>query len=332
MLCCMALAVMVGLSGCSALDGAAPEPNPCQTSARPGDLEKTSIKVAFPATVDLAAFWLAQDACYFKAEGLDVENLVAENGFVAQTKVISGEADLGLTTLTLLFVAQQSGAANLRLVADGTSASPKSNALITVPQSPVKSVNDLAGKRIAYTSKNAASDILTRSLMADHGVDYSHVQWSQVPMPNMAAALADRQVDAAYVAEPFLTQAAKKVGATPIIDVASGSSVNFPITGWGAKAEWTQQYPHTMAAFQRAMFKATRAAVADRAKIEPLVEKYAKVDADTAKLMTLPGFGSTLDATRIQRVPDRLWQLGVIPSTVDAASMIVKQPTQDPPR
>jgi NitT/TauT family transport system substrate-binding protein len=39
----------------------------------------------------------------------------------------------------------------------------------------------------------------------------------------------------------------------------------------------------------------------------------------------MPAFGSTLDARRIQRVPDLLQQLGVVQTKIDASSMIAPQ-------
>ena len=72
------------------------------------------------------------------------------------------------------------------------------------------------------------------------------------------------------------------------------------------------------------MQKATRDS-SDRSKIEPLMVKYAHVDADTAKLMPLPAYLSTLDARRLQRVPDLLLQMGIITAKIDAAPMIAPQ-------
>lgn len=319
---CIALAALVGLTGCSALGNSdSPPANP-----GPGGLEKTSLKVAIQPSVDAAPYWLAQDGGYFRAEGLDVQTTLGENPSAVRDKLLSGEADLAELTYPTFFVAVQGGA-DLRMVADGTSASPKSNQLITVPTSPVKSVEDLAGKRIAITARNGTSDILTRSIMRDHNVDYSQVKWVLVPLPNMAAALKDNQVDAAYQPEPFLHTAARTAGAIPLIDVAGpGSSTqDFPVIGYDAKREWTEKYPNTMAAFQRAMLKATRAANASRAAWEPLVLKYTKADEADVKLMTPPGFNSTLDERRIKRVPDLMGQLGILPGGMNVAPLIVKQ-------
>ncbi len=317
---CIAFAAVLTLTGCSALGGSGDEP------AKPGagGLEKTSLKVAIQPSVDAAPFWLAQDGGYFKAEGLDVKAVNVESGTVSRDKAVSGEVDVAEITYPTLFVALQKGA-ELRLVADGTSATPKSNELVTVPRSPVKTINDLPGKRIAITAPGAASQILTQSLMTDHGLDFKEVKWVPVPLPNMPAALQQGQVDAAYLPEPYLTQAARTVQATPIIDVSTGSTQDFPILGYSAKTEWTEKNPNAMAAFQRAMLKATRDANASRANWEPLVVEYAKVPDDIAKLMTPPGFKSTADELRLQRVPDLLAQLGIIPRGLKAANFIVKQ-------
>ncbi|MEU4248199.1 ABC transporter substrate-binding protein [Amycolatopsis sp. NPDC026612] len=306
--------VAVLLGGCS-------QP---KSSSAAGDVEKPSIRVAILTTVDLAPLWLAQEGGYFKAEGLDVQTDVGASGQDTLTRMASGQDDIALSTYTLFFLAKSSGAADVKLVTDGTSASPRSNEVVTVPNSPVKTVNDLDGKRIAISSKNAASDVLTRSVMRDHGIDPGRVQWVAMPLPDMSTALAQGRVDAAYQPEPFLTQAAKTAGAYPVIDAASGSTQNFPLTGYGATAKWVQDHPKTLRAFQRAMLNATHAAV-DRARIEPLVVRNARVDRDIASLMVMPAFGSILDARRIQRVPDLLQQLGVVQTRIDASSMIAPQ-------
>jgi NitT/TauT family transport system substrate-binding protein len=318
----LTVAAATALTGCSALGS-----DDSNASSNGGGLEKSKIKVSIMPTTDLAPFWLAQDGGYFKAEGLEVEQVIAKSGQESMTKAISGEVDIALSTYTPFFVAKSTGAADVQLVADGTSVNAKSNAIVTVPNSPVKTVNDLQGKRIAITAKNTASDILTKSVMKDHGVDSSKVNWVPMPLPNMAAALRDNQVDAAYMPEPQLSQAAKLVGATPVIDINTGATQDFPLTGYGSPTKWVQANPKTLAAFQRAMKKATSDVINDRSKAEPLLVKYAKIDEDTAKLLTLPGYGSTLDARRIQRVPDLLLQMGVITSKVEAAPMIAPQVT-----
>ncbi|WP_414941620.1 ABC transporter substrate-binding protein [Amycolatopsis sp. cmx-11-51] len=312
--------MLATLGACGALGG----DDTSKASGGDGALEKPKIKVALLPVVDLAPLRLAQEGGYFKAEGLEVEAVDAPSGQQSMTKMIGGEVDIAFSTYMPFFVAKSKNAADIRLVADSVSASPKSNAVVTVPTSSVKTINDLAGKKIAITDKNTASHLLTVSVMKDHGVDTSKVQWVPMQLPNIAAALSSGQVDAGYLPEPFLTQASKVVGATPIVDIATGATQDFPLAGFGALGSFVDKNPKTLAAFQRALAKAVRDS-ADRSKIEPMIVKYARVDAETASLLTLPTFGSTLDARRLQRVPDLLLQTGVLTAKLDAAPMLAPQ-------
>ena len=316
----LALAAAMAASGCGALGA---EVSNSSSSGR--DLEKHTLKVSILPTTDLGPFWLAQEGGYFQAEGLTVESVIANSGQASLTKAISGEADIAFSTYPPFFIARSSGSADMQLVADATSVNPKSNAIVTVPNSPVKTIYDLAGKKIAITAKNTASDLLTRSVMQDHNVDFGKVKWVLVALPNIAAALQQGQADAAYLPEPYITQAAQTVGATPVIDTNTGATQDFPLTGYGATRKWVRENPKSLAAFQRALQKATHETLIDRAKVEPLLVRFAKIDEDTAKLLTLPGYGSVLDARRLQRVPDLLLQLGAIPSPIDVNSMIGPQ-------
>ncbi|WP_290056372.1 ABC transporter substrate-binding protein [Amycolatopsis solani] len=313
-------AVLAVATGCGALGSEV-----SNSSSSGSGLEKHTLKVSILPTTDLGPFWLAQDGGFFQAEGLTVESVIAASGQASLTKAISGEADIAFSTYPPFFIARSSGSADMQLVADATSVNPKSNAIVTVPNSPVKNIFDLAGRKIAITAKNTAADLLTRSVMQDHNVDFGKVKWVLVALPNVAAALQQGQADAAYLPEPYITQAAKTVGAIPVIDINSGATQDFPLTGYGATRKWVRENPKTLAAFQRAMQKATHETLNDRAKVEPLLVRFAKIDEDTAKLLTLPGYGSILDARRLQRVPDLLLQLGAIPSPIDVNSMIGPQ-------
>ncbi|WP_328617851.1 ABC transporter substrate-binding protein [Amycolatopsis sp. NBC_00355] len=317
----LVVAAATALTGCSALGSDSSN----TSSSGGGGLEKTKIKVAILPTIDTAPLWLAQDGGYFKAEGLEVEAVTAASGQASMTKAISGEADIAISSYMPFFVAKSTGAADLQFVSDATSISPKSFAIVTVPNSPVKTINDLAGKRIAMTAKNTASDLLAKSLMKDHGVPIDKVNWTQIPFPNVAAALAAGQVDAALLPEPFLSQAAKTAGAIPVVDVNTGATQDFPLSGYASTKKWVQANPKTLAAFQRALAKATSDTAADRSKIEPILVKYAKIDEGTAKLLNLPAFTAKLDPRRLQRVPDLMLQMGAITTAVDASSMIAPQ-------
>jgi NitT/TauT family transport system substrate-binding protein len=198
---------------------------------------------------------------------------------------------------------------------------------VAMPNSSVKSVKDMAGKKVAVTSASSISAILIMSTLKTNGVEPTSVKWVPLPFPDTAARLQAGDLDAAFLTEPFLTSAQKTVGAVPVFDTATGPTANFPTAGWAATGIFVKNNPGTVAKFQRAMLKATNEARSDRSKVEPLLVQFSKVDQDTAKLATLLTFQSTLDATRIQRVPDLMLEFKLINNKVAVEQMIVKSPS-----
>jgi len=311
-----ARAVLTGLlalllTGCGALGGSSSPP-------------AAKLRVSMMSTIDTAPFWLAKDGGYFQREGLDVTTTDAATGQASLTKLISGEADIAYSSYTPFFVARSKGTADIRLVADASSAGPRSTGVVALPASGIRSAADLAGKRIGISAPNTIADTLTKSVLADNHVDSSGVKWIPLPLPNTAAALKNGDIDAGFLTEPYITQAQRTAGATLVADTGTGSTVDFPTAGYGALGSFASAAPGTVAAFQRAMAAATRDAVADRKKIEPLMVKYAKIDPETAAATGLLTLKSTVDAGQLQRVPDLLLKTGVLAKPVDVAAMVVR--------
>lgn len=317
----LSVLILGTVSGCGLLGGSSDS-----SGQGSGPLERSKIKVAVMPTIDLAPFHLAVKNGYFRAEGLEVELVNAPSGQVSLAKLLGGEVDIAYGSYSPFFLAKSKGAADIKFVSDASSAGPKSTMVVAMPNSPVHTVRDMAGKRVAVTGQDTMSDTLTKSALKTNGVDFNSVHWVSLPFPDIAPALARGDVDAGFLTEPFITQAAKSVGAIPVFDTATGPTRDFPTAGYGALGRFTSQNPKTVAAFQRVMRRATDEA-ADRTRIQPLMVEFAKVDQDTAALTTLLTFQSKLDARRLQRVPDLLREFGAVPDRIDAASMIAQSPT-----
>ncbi|WP_371827645.1 ABC transporter substrate-binding protein [Amycolatopsis sp. WQ 127309] len=295
--------------------------------AAEGKPEKTVVRVSVLPTIDLVPLWLAQQDGYFRDEGITVESVVMPDGQPPLDRMVGGDIDIAFSSYVPFFTAVSAHRADLKVVAGGSYSRPGSSVIATVPDSPVKTIGDLAGKRIAIVGTDTASQLLIRSVMNDHGVAEGRVTWVEMPLAATAAALRDGQVDAAYLPEPFLTQAAVTAGAYRLADTSSGSTQDFPLTGYAATAEWVGKYPKTLAAFQRALQRAVHDS-ADRGRVEPLLSRDLKVDAGTAALLTLPSFEAKLDSRRLQRVPDLLRTMLVTPTAVDARRLTVPQPSE----
>lgn len=317
------LCALFTLAGCGLLGDDSPDEGSAPKSA--GAPEKAKVKVAVLPTMDTVPLHLAIEAGYFAKEGLEVSTVNAASGADCVNKLISGDVDFAFSSYTPFFGARAKGA-DLKLVADATSAAQGNAVVVTMPNNGVRTIKDLTGKRVAITAKFTMSHLLVESQLKVNGVDSKSITWVELSFPSMAAALERSQIDAAFLTEPFLQNASKGVGAYRLFDTATGPTADIPLTGYGATGKFVNTNRRTVEAFQRAMKKATDEARGDRTKVDPLLEKIAKVDADTSHLAVLTNFVSSLDPVRIQRVVDLMVEFKALDKKFDVSEMIVRPP------
>lgn len=318
--------VLATLSGCGLLGGSSGD------DAGPTDkVEKSKVRLGLLPVVDVASVHLAIQEGYFRQEGLDVETINIQGAGAAIPSLVSANAtyDIVFGNYVSFFNSEAKGIAQsvegLKFIADGYVAKPNTWMVLAGPTSAAKKVTDLPGKKVAVTTKQSLAEVSIRSVLKVNGVDANQVTFVEMPYTDMGAALAANRVDAALLAEPFITQAAKDHGAVPLFDAASGPTAELPIAGYGTTGKFARENPKTVAAFQRAFAKGQEAAGTDRSKVEKLLPGYAKIDPQTAALVNLGGFPSRLEATRLQRIPDLMLEFGMLQKHIDAKTMILGQ-------
>jgi NitT/TauT family transport system substrate-binding protein len=313
----VALALLTAISGCSALGG---EPD---TGTAAGPVEKAKIKVGLLPVVDVAPLYRAIDQGYFKAEGLEVEPVVAQSGPATVQGIIGGDLDIAFTSYPAAFVAQAKGAANLKIVADAYAARAGHLVLVATPNSPLKTAVEATGKKIAVAGRGSIADLGVMSVLKTKQVDISKIQWVQMGFADMGPALERGAVDGAVVAEPYVTITAKQYGATSVLDVSSGPTADISMSGWAATEKSTSANPRTFAAFQRGLAKGVTEVKNDRQVLENILVKNIKIEAMTAQLVSIGDYPQSLDPIRLQRVADLMQDFAVIPSRLEVKPMLL---------
>ena len=321
------LAALAGLSallavGCSAGGG---------SSAAPGGLEKTNLRVAAVPAVDSAGLYIAQQRGLFAAEGLRVTILKAVSGKTAITSQLAGKFDVTSGNYVSYILANADPqAAGLAKPADFRVLSPGSimeanNQDIMVPAgSDIRTVSELRNKTIAVNVTHNIGQLLVSSVLGDNAVPPGSVRFVPIQFPDMAKALQDHQVDAAWEPEPFITQAEEDAGAIPLADSNQGNTENLPIAGYMVTATWLKKYPNTAAAFRRALVKAQTIATDDPAAVQRGMEAFAKVPARIASIEALPQFPTTMNAALLARLAGLMLNFNMIGQKYNVHQMITK--------
>ncbi|MFC4913935.1 ABC transporter substrate-binding protein [Actinomadura gamaensis] len=290
-------------------------------SSGPNGLEKTDLKVGIIPIADAAAVPIAVNKGYFKAEGLNVKMEPIQGGAVGNQRLMAGSLDITMTNYVSAFLAREKGTM-IKIVADAAEARPDLFPLVVTKDSPIKSVADLKGKKIAVNTLRNVGELAVVSTLKLNDVDAKDVHFVEYGFPEMAGALQKGAVDAAWITEPFLTSGRAKFGLRTIADTMTGATANLPMAGWGVTEKFAKQNPHTIAAFQRAIAKAQQLAASNRPELNQTITGYAKIDPQLVKIITLPGYPITLNPARIQRVPDLMARFGYLKQSTDAKSAL----------
>ncbi|WP_394301231.1 ABC transporter substrate-binding protein [Sphaerimonospora cavernae] len=312
------VAAVLALTACS---------NSETTSSSPDDdgLEKTTLVVGTIPVPDSAPLQVAIDRGFFKEEGLEVKPEVVAGGAVGVQKLLGGSIDLTLGAYIGTFLAQDKGAGKFKYVADSYGAAPGAFVIMVKKDSPIKTVADLKGKKIAVNTFQSVMQLTAEVQMKVAGVTATPDQFVEKPFPDMPAALENGQVDAAAMVEPFIT-VESKAGGRIITDEMTGPTEDLPVAGWFTTEDTANKYPKTMAAFQRALGKAQELVANDRKIVEETLPKYTKIDAATAAVISLGSYPTSLSETRLQRVIDLMKEYGYLKTELDAKSMILPPP------
>lgn len=94
---------------------------------------------------------------------------------------------------------------------------PKLEAIIVPKGSPIQTVADLKGKRVAYNKGSNVQYFLVK-LLQKNGLQYSDVQSIFLPPPDARAAFEKGAVDAWIIWDPFLAAAQKTLDARLLVD------------------------------------------------------------------------------------------------------------------
>jgi NitT/TauT family transport system substrate-binding protein len=320
----LALPVLLLVSSCSLLNGSSSSSGSSTTSA--GPVEHPNLTIGALAVTDSVPLEIALQKGYFKQEGLNVKIKIIVSGTQAVPEVDAGTEDIGQSNWATLFAAQAKHVNNFKIVADSSEGQAGTMSLTTFPGSGIKTVQDLIGKTISTNAQSDLPYLALKAILKANSVDINAMKVVVVHHPDTQQALTNHTVDAAIQLEPFKTLTAEKIGARPVVDLfGAGPAANLPIAGFFSTAKFAAANPKTIAAFARAVEKGAADAT-NRKLVEQTIPTFTTIDKQTASLLDLPLYPTSLDAKRLQRVADLMQQFGLLQNHLDVSTMVVTTP------
>jgi NitT/TauT family transport system substrate-binding protein len=311
-------AAAVLLSGCHVFGSAAP-PAP----------EKPDLTVAVVPAIDSAGFFIALHDGLFTEQGLNVNYVPATSSDTVIAAQMAGEYDITAGNYVSYIEAAAEHHDALQIIAEGSVMAAGSQAIYTLPNSPVKTLAQLRGRVLGLNAPLNVNYLLSASVLTEHGISPSAVRYPAGPVqfPDLVAELGAGKVAAAALPEPFATLAEEKLGAVELADCDQGATADFPVLGYVVTKAWAARYPRTLAAFLRALEQGQEIADTSRAAVEQAMEALpspqdGQVPPVVAAVMALDTYPLGTDAARLQRVPDVMLQFGLLRKRFDIRQML----------
>jgi NitT/TauT family transport system substrate-binding protein len=182
--------------------------------------EQPEITVAAIPAVDLAGLYIAQDRGLFARQGLHVTIVPVPSAQSVITGQLAGKIDISAGSYVAYLAAQATGA-RFRILAEASTLSPGTRALVVTSGSRIATVGQLAGCGSSPT--RTGSPAMPGTLQ--------HGAWS-----------------AAFLAEPYITAAGQQYGQLVLADLDQGAVLNLPVDGYVATQAWARARPGTAAA------------------------------------------------------------------------------------
>jgi len=297
----------------------------------------TTITVAAAPGVDDAPLYLAVKDEIFQSAGLNVKITSYQSVSQELQALADGKVDVAAGDYVDFFYAEAHSKLNLRIVADGYHAAPGVMEVLTLPGSGITAPQQLEGKTVGTpepqvipVQKDAPyslETVATQSALENDGVNLAQlpndrqVKWRPMPSADLINALADHQVSAILVQEPYIYEAESRLGAVEVLDSCSGATASLPLSGYFATGSFAHKNPDAVEDFRSALQRAQAVAV-QPGPVEAVLAHNSGMSMETASLVTIGAYPTSLDAASLQRVAGLMFNFSVLGQTLNVAGMV----------
>lgn len=241
--------------------------------------------------------------------GIKVDIKLFPKGPDVMQAIIAGELDVGATASEAVISARGNGAP-IYIVGGFAKGGAR---LLATPESGIKSVADLKGKKVGVT-RGSIQEVLLAAVLGDAGMKSSDIQTTYLLYPDLNQALLQKQVDAIMQTEPQSSQAIARGFGVEVMK-PYGTPVGSPIRTMVMTEKFYNERKDLAAKFMACFVKAqktfmTEPDVAEKFVTQDLFKGQVTAEEFKAAIGNSP-YTIEMSAEHIQKVTDVMAKYGV---------------------
>ncbi|HWM12359.1 MAG TPA: ABC transporter substrate-binding protein [Solirubrobacteraceae bacterium] len=289
-----------------------------------GGSEQTTLRVGVIPIADVAPLYLGIEQGFFEEERLTIEPQLAEGGAAITPAVLSGDFQIGFSnTVSLLIAASKDLPVTIisQGVLGGKTEDEAWADLLVLKDGPIQEPKDLEGKTIAVNTLKNVCEVTIRASLADMGVDDSTLKFTEVPFPDMNAALEAERVDGACVVEPFVSQgkAGKARGIDPFY---VNTAPDLTVATYFTSKQYEEENEEVVDRFVTAMERSLEYAQANPDAVRKILAEYTQIPPEAAANIKLPQWRKDITLPTVERLSQLSLEYGLIESEPNLDELI----------
>ena len=289
-----------------------------------GEGEPTTLNVGVIPIADVAPLYLGMKKGFFEEEQLTIKPQLAEGGAAITPAVVSGDFQIGFSnTISLLIAASQDLPVEIisQGVLGGKTEEEAWADLLVLKDGPIKNTKDLEGKTIAVNTLKNICEVTIKASLEKDGVAVDTLKFTEVPFPDMNAALEAGRVDGACVVEPFVSQGT--AGAARGIDpFYVRTAPDLTVATYFTSTEYAEQNADVVDRFVSAMNKSLTYAQSHPDEVRDVLLDYTEIPPEAADAIKLPIWRPDLNEPTIELLSELSLKYGLIEEQPDLDELI----------
>lgn len=289
-----------------------------------GGGELTTVSIGVIASTDVAPLYLGIEQGFFEEEGLELEITQAQGGAAIVPSVVSGELDFGFSNVTSLIVARSQGLP-LQIVANANNSTGVRGEdfadVLVRGDSDIQDAADLEGRTVGVNTLNNISDTTIRAAIEAQGGDPGNVEFVEIPLPDMPAALDRGEVDAIGSIEPFRTIALQD-GARSAVSNYAFPIENLTVAVYFTTDDVVAEEPEMVESFRAAIEKSLEYAQDNPDEVRAVLPSYTQLDEGLIDQLVLPSYPTEVNRQSVQELADLAVQHGLIEEAPDLDELL----------
>lgn len=271
--------------------------------------------------------WVAEKEGFFKANGIEATLVEFHTGAEAAAALQGGSVDIILMIPGTAMTANEHGFDMAAIFQNeiAKAKGPDSGSIQVRKSSDIRSLKDLAGKRVAVSQLHSQNTVGAQMLIKDAGADLSSIQFLELPFPTQYDALKNGSVDAVVTVDPYTTQLqASGIGRVIAWNYAD-SIPNQPLGAWFAKRNYIAKNPDVVAHFNKSIKESIDFMNADPDRARARVVAFTGLDPELVKNMPLITWDYHVQPDRWQKVIELMTKSGELKQPHKVADYLAEQ-------